>query len=207
MDLNGKAGARLGIILIIAVTVFSLYFSLREPVYYHTFPYQIIDSTICFPSDEIAIGDEMASSEEEFNMLFEGNDYKLRAPVFLEDEDDWAGAASGHFIVGGLPFNRKCAAVLGGTLRQVSYDKDFNGLLSVYKSNKFFKTLCYSFKESYGNNSNIIQAQSEKKKPSKHSFNILLKRERLGFGFYNLKVVFSQPGYEDTDLYSGDNFD
>lgn len=97
------------------------------------------------------------------------------------------------------------AAAIGGVLGQVSYRQAFRGIKSVYESNKFFKALRYAYEKSYGNGLNTYQAWSEKEDPLEHSFGILIERERIGF--YRVRVIFSQPGFETTDLYLGKAYD
>lgn len=207
MDLNGKAGSWLAKILIALTIIFSLYFAMRKPAYYHAFAYYQLDPSICYPTNGIAIGDRITTSKAQLNKLFENNEYKIGDSAFPEYEGDWAATAEGRFVTGGLSFDRMHAAAIGGVLRQVSYDQCFRGIKSVYESNKFFKALRYAYEKSYGNGMNTYQAWSEKGEPTEHSFDILIERERYGFGFYCVRVIFSQPGYETTDLYSGKTYD
>lgn len=207
MDRNEQSGLHLAIVVIALLIIFSLYFAMRKHAYYQAFAYNQLDSTICYPTNGIAIGDSISPCKAPLNQLFENNECRIVEAAFPEYEGDWAAVAEGRFVTGGLSFDCMHAAAIGGVLRQVSYYQVFRGIKSVYESNKFFKSLRCAYKNAYGNGLNLYQTWSEKREPTRHSFNILIERERYGFGFYVVRVIFSQPGYETKDLYSGTRYD
>ena len=206
MDLNGKAGERLAKIFLAIIIVFGLYAAMRKPAYYHAFAYYQLDSTWVFPNHGVRIGDEIISSDEALTKLFGNKKYRLGEPEHSEYEEDWAGIAHGNYTFEDFSFDAMTAAAIGDTLRQVSYSQGFRGIMSVYRSNQFFKHLHKTIKRKHGNGLNTYQAWSNKGAPTQHSFDILIERERIGFGFYHVKILFSQPDYKETDLYFGKRY-
>lgn len=206
MDLNGKAGSRLAIILIISVIIIAGFFTLRKPDKIQYYPYYQLLASIRYPHNGIAIGDRIYPSKSVLNKLFGDNTCDVETPTYGADEEDWVGSSEGLFMVGNVPFHSMHTATMSGCLQQVSYLKSFKGIKSALESNKTYKTLCASLKSTYGNNLNSYQAWENKESPSKHSFGIIIRRERIGFGFYSVKVLFTHPDYETEELYSGHYF-
>ena len=206
MDLNGKAGSRLATILIISVIIIAGFFTFCKPDKIQYYPYYQLRASIRYPHNGIAIGDRISPSKTVLNKLFGDNACDVQTPLYGADEEDWVGASEGLFMVGGVPFHSMHTATLGGRLQQVSYSKRFRGIKSAFESNKSFKTLCSSFKSTYGNELNAYKAWEDKESSSDHSFGILIRRVRIGFGFYSVKVLFTHPDYETQELYSGDDF-
>ncbi len=96
-------------------------------------------------------------------------------------------------------------SIIDETLCQIRFFKSFRGINSYFESKKYFKTLCYTINNTYGNGLSKYSAWEWglKNRPKNDSFSIRVLRDRIGWGFYDITVLITKPDYEDKDLYYG----
>ena len=206
MDLNGKAGSRLAAVLFITFWVFALsYLFLWKPNSYTYYPYFQIDSTAHYTHNGVSIGEDM-SEEVMLTTIFGNNTFELDS--FLSDDYEYCFKSKGKHVEGGLSFPDMQISVIDDTLCQIRFFKSFRGINSYFKSLKYYKTLCYTFKNTYGNGLSKYSAWEwgQKNMPKDDSFGIRILRDRIGWGFYDITLLITLPEYEDEDLFSGRSF-